>query len=234
MKSIHVVMQGEIKIAFSNFAIYSRHGCWPNTWAHSSISAFMSYHHLGHPDKNLPFSRVYFAQSTNRYFSPRKQFDILCKSSVLNWVCKWIMKTLTNLRGHADWCLLLPSMRSRPFFAWHDTCILTFWTVGKIFSRRHIVIFLFFFFQEKKNFDISCKLSITEKICMKCLILFSAWNVKVWFLEKMRKSIINLLSAEFEQTTMHTWAAMWGNVPSDMCALRACATADVGRMKKLT
>ena len=42
-------------------------------------------------------------------------------------------------------------------------------------------------FSQNTGFDISCKLSLMETICMKCQILFS---------EKNKKNIINLSSAE--------------------------------------
>ena len=61
-------------------------------------------------------------------------------------------------------------------------------TLGKIFIRRQID-FLYFFFQ-KTGFDISCKLSPLETICMECQILFP---------EKNKKNIINFLSANFAQ-----------------------------------
>ena len=43
---------------------------------------------------------------------------------------------------------------------------------------------------KKIGFDISCKLSLMETICMKC---------QNWFSRKSRKNIINLLSAELAQ-----------------------------------
>ena len=44
--------------------------------------------------------------------------------------------------------------------------------LGKSFSRQQFEIFLLIFFQ-KIEFDISCKLSSIETICVKCKILFS-------------------------------------------------------------
>ena len=44
-------------------------------------------------------------------------------------------------------------------------------TLGKIFSRLHFEIF-FSHFSQETGFDISCKLSPVETICMKCQILF--------------------------------------------------------------
>ena len=62
--------------------------------------------------------------------------------------------------------------------------VLTLSTMGKIFSSRHIKIYI-------NSFDISCKLSPMEKtICMKCQNLFS---------RKSKKNITNLLSAELTQ-----------------------------------
>ena len=66
---------------------------------------------------------------------------------------------------------------------------LTLSTLGKIFSRQHFEIFFSYFFQ-KTGFDISCKLSPEETICMKCQILFTGKN---------KKNIINLSSAENAQ-----------------------------------
>ena len=48
----------------------------------------------------------------------------------------------------------------------------------------------FSYFLQKKGFDISCKLSPVETICMKCQILFSGKN---------KKTVTNLLSAEIAQ-----------------------------------
>ena len=48
----------------------------------------------------------------------------------------------------------------------------------------------FSYFSQKTGYDISCKLSPKETICMKCRILFSGKN---------KKNIINLSSAENAQ-----------------------------------
>ena len=53
---------------------------------------------------------------------------------------------------------------------------LTHSTVDKNFSRRHLEYFSFF--SQKTGFDISCKLSPLETICMKCQILFPGKNKK--------------------------------------------------------
>ena len=45
----------------------------------------------------------------------------------------------------------------------------------------------FSYFSQKTGYDISCRLSPKETICMKCHILFS---------EKNKKNIVNLSSAE--------------------------------------
>ena len=50
-------------------------------------------------------------------------------------------------------------------------------TLGKNFSRRQIDD-IFSYFSRKTGFDISCKLSPMETICMKCQILFSGTNKK--------------------------------------------------------
>ena len=49
----------------------------------------------------------------------------------------------------------------------------------------------FSYLSQKTGFDISCKLSPMETICMKCQILFSRKN---------KKNIVNLLSAELAQS----------------------------------
>ena len=61
--------------------------------------------------------------------------------------------------------------------------------VGKNFRRRHFEIF-FLFFLQKIGFDISCKLSPLETICMESQNLFSGEN----------KKNISLLSADFSQS----------------------------------
>ena len=48
-------------------------------------------------------------------------------------------------------------------------------TLDKIFSRQRIEIF--FLFLPENRFDISCKLSPMEIVCMKCQILFSGKNI---------------------------------------------------------
>ena len=55
--------------------------------------------------------------------------------------------------------------------------------LGKISSRQHFEIC--FFFSQKIGFDISCKLSPKETVCMECQSLFSGKN---------KKTIINLPS----------------------------------------
>ena len=60
--------------------------------------------------------------------------------------------------------------------------------LGKNFSRQRFETFFFLFFPEI-GFDISCKLSPKETICMKCQILFSETN---------KEDIMNLSSAESE------------------------------------
>ena len=66
---------------------------------------------------------------------------------------------------------------------------LTFSTLGKTFSSRHFKIF------QTTGFDIPCKLSPSETICMKFENLFSEIKKK----KKNKKNIINLSSAEFAQ-----------------------------------
>ena len=73
--------------------------------------------------------------------------------------------------------------------------------LGKIITRLHIEIS--FSFSQKTGFDISCKLSPVETICMKCQILFSghiSWvptvcmKCQILFSGKNKK-ITNLLYA---------------------------------------
>ena len=59
--------------------------------------------------------------------------------------------------------------------------------LGKISSDNILQCFILIFSQ-KTRFDILCKLSPLETICMKCQILFSGKN---------KKNVMNLLFAEF-------------------------------------
>ena len=64
-----------------------------------------------------------------------------------------------------------------------------------LFSDLHRMSNLVFwvykdFFQKKKRFDISYKLSLVQTICMKCQILFSM---------KYKKKCFSMLSTEFAQ-----------------------------------
>ena len=71
---------------------------------------------------------------------------------------------------------------------------LTLSTLGIVFSRQHIGIVFFFLFFLRIGFDISCKLSPFETVCMKCQILFCGKN---------KKNITNLSSAESAQRVVH-------------------------------
>ena len=90
----------------------------------------------------------------------------------------------------------------------HDICIfiLLKWLspMSKISSFHHVnvsildkknsadkIFKIFFLFFPETGFDISCKLSPQETICMKCQSLFSG--------KKNKKNIINLLSAVYVQ-----------------------------------
>ena len=74
-------------------------------------------------------------------------------------------------------------------FLFYDLVILlsdlTLCILGNNFSRRQFEHFFLFFLENR--FDISCKLSPMETICMKSQILFSG---------KIKKIMINSLSAE--------------------------------------
>ena len=61
---------------------------------------------------------------------------------------------------------LCPHMPSIQFIS-QGEALLTLNTLGKIFSRRHIEI-VFSYFPQKTGFDISCRLSPIETLCMKC------------------------------------------------------------------
>ena len=54
----------------------------------------------------------------------------------------------------------------------------------------HGLVKYFSYFPRKTGFNISCKLSPEETICMKCQSLFSGKN---------KKNIVNLLSAKLAQ-----------------------------------
>ena len=54
-------------------------------------------------------------------------------------------------------------------------------SLGEIVMRRHIEIFFFSYFSQKAGFDISCKLSPLETICMKCQNPFSWKNKKKYY-----------------------------------------------------
>ena len=64
---------------------------------------------------------------------------------------------------------------------------LTHSTLDKFSADDLLKLKYFSYFSQKTDFDISCKLSPVETICMKCQILFSG------------KTIINLSSAELAQ-----------------------------------
>ena len=66
----------------------------------------------------------------------------------------------------------------------------TYWNI--------LLIFILKYFSQKTGFDISCKLSQKEKICLKCQILFSG---KI----KRNTHITNLPSAEFAQRVIKSW-----------------------------
>ena len=65
-------------------------------------------------------------------------------------------------------------------------CILAHSMIGKNFTLKY--------FSQKMGFDISCKSSPKETICMKCKCLFSGWGRG-----GIRKNSVSLLSAELAQ-----------------------------------
>ena len=71
----------------------------------------------------------------------------------------------------------------------HSDHHLNTWHAGKIFDRHFKIFFSFFFFSfflffffffQKIRFDISCKLSPEETICMKFQTLFSEKEKKIY------------------------------------------------------
>ena len=97
------------------------------------------------------------------YFSQKTGFDILCKLSPMETIC---IK-----------CKILLSGKEKKNLLWVK------------FSADDILKY-FPYFSQKTGFDISCKLSPMETICIKCKILLSG---------KKKKNITNLLSAENAQ-----------------------------------
>ena len=63
--------------------------------------------------------------------------------------------------------------------------------MSNLFSGN-VFFFFFLFFPRKQVFDISCKLSPLETICMKCQNLFSGKNKKKHFLSSAAKFTLQL------------------------------------------
>ena len=112
-----------------------------------------------------PFSRTFIDKHTKRHIP----FSITDTWSVIKekgWYATWGQQQYI-------WALLqILSKRSSLFATWlqgtgYNWCIFTY------FSRLQICEFISIFSLEKKGFDISCKFSPLETICMKCRILFS-------------------------------------------------------------
>ena len=82
--------------------------------------------------------------------------------------------------------------------AWILIACLALSTLGKIFSRQHTKIF--FLFSQKSGFNISCKLSPLETVCLKYQILFSVKN---------KKNVTNLSSAELAQRVIKARAQLF-------------------------
>ena len=105
-----------------------------------------------------------FSRGTAHLFSDTLSDDIVVKTLKLNSTCKCVCKYFFSLKTLLYYWVFVISL-------------LTLSTLGKIFSRRHFdIVFLFF---TGNGFDISCKLSPLETICMKCQILFTGKNKKI-------------------------------------------------------
>ena len=76
--------------------------------------------------------------------------------------------------------------------------VLTFWRLAcRVKISADYILKYFSYFPQKTGFDISCKLSPKETICMKCQSMFSSRDKK--------NVIINLSSAESAQLAMLAW-----------------------------
>ena len=83
-------------------------------------------------------------------------------------------------------------------------------SLGYFSRRRNDYIFSYFF--QKTGFDISCKLSLLETICIKYQNLFSEKNKKNILKCRLLKSLLKMLSA--------LWDASSEKVPPNMLKLR--------------
>ena len=66
-------------------------------------------------------------------------------------------------------------------------------TLGKILGRQHIEIFFLYFPEDR--FDISCKLSQLETICMQCKSCFLGENMKnvtIWSSAELAKRVVKV------------------------------------------
>ena len=118
------------------------------------------------------------------------QSDLECANAQVNLSLPWGHMSEGTISCIGAYIFFWHTHKPRLSLPWKTNCFkdkgyLTLSTLGKIFSRRHIGVF--FFSSQKTGFDISCKLSPVETICMKCQVLFSGKN---------NKNITNLSSAE--------------------------------------
>ena len=61
---------------------------------------------------------------------------------------------------------------------WCGYCVLTFNSLSANSEDDKFIVLFFSYFSQKTGFDISCKLSPLETICMNCQSLFSGKNKK--------------------------------------------------------
>ena len=132
-------------------------------------------------------------QRLTRYDSRKDNFNWVC--------CKTVhYKIVSDIRPrdgpfYANWQLALFSEGkiklsaelARRMFSLTFTPL---WT-----QIQQMTNWVFSDFSQKTDFDISCKLSPLETICMKCQILFSEKK-------KREENIMNLSSAEWDQTRL--------------------------------
>ena len=68
-----------------------------------------------------------------------------------------------------------------PYFSKCDQVLWNSLTFTTLWADSEDKLVIFSYFSKKTGFDISCKLSLMETICMKCQILFSGKNMKKYF-----------------------------------------------------
>ena len=140
------------------------------------------------------------------------------------WGSNGIMETTVKIKY---W---LPGFAGWPVFICRTSC-LSLSTLGKFFIRRQFEIFFLFFpeniiwhfmqivsdfsyVSQKTEFDISCKLSPVETICMKCQILSSGKNKKIGdnlSSAELAQRVVNVKPVSNKQTHYY---AIWNRMAS--------------------